>query len=138
MTRAISPIASALSLALLAAAPAAAQNGPTKIQGKLICGSFSAEPKTSPSWHDELNVVIDRGTITAERTQYPPPQGVVFKGIVAPSGAILIAGAGSLDGKADWNYEFAGKLNKDGTTQLRGRLTATKPLPGYRVCTMSF
>ena len=125
-------------LILVASAPVEAQDGSTKLQGKLICGSFSAEPKTSPHWSDDLNIVINNGTITAERIHYPAPQGVVFKGIVAPSGAILMAGAGDIEGHADWNYEFSRQLNKHGTTQLAGKLTATKGLLGYRICTMSF
>jgi len=138
MTRAKFQLASMLAAALLAAAPAAAQSGPTKLPGKLICGSFSAQPKTSPPWHDELSIEIDKAAISVVRVNYPPPEGVVFKGVVAPSGAILIAGYGSFEKESEWNYEFSGKLNKGGETQLKGKLTATKPLPGYRICTMSF
>jgi hypothetical protein len=127
-----------VSLALvLLAAPAHAQET-KKLPGKLICGSFSAQPKTSPPWNDELSVEIDKGAISVVRVHYPPPEGVVFKGVVAPSGAILVAGYASIEKESEWNYEFSGKLGKDGETQLKGKLTASKPLAGYRICTMSF
>lgn len=138
MTRALVRLAALAAMALLASAPAGAQTAPKKLAGKLICGSFSAQPKNSPPWNDELSVEIDRSAISAVRVHYPPPEGVVFKGVVAPSGAILIAGYGSFEKESEWNYEFSGKLNKDGETLLKGKLTATKPLPGTRTCTMSF
>jgi hypothetical protein len=124
-------------LALLASAPAGAQDAAKKIPGVLICSSFSAQPKTSPSWRDELNVIIDKGAITVESVKDPPPKGEVFKGLLAPSGAILIAGSGSY-GEASWTYEFAGHFNKSGKTFLKGKLTATKGVAGYRDCSMSF
>ena len=138
MPRAIVRLTTMLALGLIATLPAAAQDGAKKLPGKLICGSFSAQPKTSPPWHDELSIEIDKAAISVVRVNYPPPEGVVFKGVVAPSGAILIAGYGSFEKESEWNYEFSGKLNKGGETQLKGKLTATKPLPGYRICTMSF
>ena len=61
----------------------------------------------------------------------------MFKGLLAPSGAILIAGSGSY-GDASWTYEFAGKMNKSGKTVLQGKLTSTKGVEGYRNCSMSF
>ncbi len=124
-------------LALTAAAPAGAQDDAKKIPGLLICGSFSAQPKTSPSWRDELNIIIDKEAITVESVKDPPPKGEVFKGLLAPSGAILIAGSGSY-GDASWTYEFAGQFNKSGKTLLRGKLTSTKGVEGYRICSMSF
>jgi hypothetical protein len=126
-----------LLLALAAAAPARADDAAKKLPGMLICSSFSAQPKTSPSWRDELNVIIDKEAITVESVKNPPPKGEVFKGLLAPSGAILIAGSGSY-GEASWTYEFAGKFNKSGKTILRGKLTATKGVAGYRDCSMSF
>jgi hypothetical protein len=121
----------------LMAAPATADV--TKIKGKLICGSFSSQPKNSPPWHEELDVEIDKAAIHVVQTNYPPPQGATFDGIVAPSGAILIAGYASFqDGRSEWSYEFAGKLNKNGTTQLNGKVTTIKGEAGYRICTMSF
>lgn len=117
----------------------AAKDAPKKLQGKLICGSFSAQPKTSPPWHEDLAIEIAHGAITVVRTDYPPPKGVAFTGLVAPSGAILIAGEGNVEeGQAAWTYEFSGKLNEKGTTDLKGKLTAIKGPAGYRICSMSF
>jgi len=137
------PILLAALLLALAAPAALAQNtakdAPKKLQGKLICGSFSAQPKVSPPWNDAIAVEISHGAITVVRTDYPPPKGVAFTGVVAPSGAILIAGEGDIeDGQAAWNYEFSGKLNDKGTTDLKGKLTAMKGALGYRICSMSF
>jgi hypothetical protein len=121
-----------------AAAQTTAQE-PVKKTGKLICGSFSARQKESHPWNEAVAVEIDRGVITVTRPDYPPPKGTAFKGILAPSGAILIAGEGNFEeGQAAWNYEFSGKLNAAGTTDLKGRLQATKGVTGYRVCSMSF
>jgi len=128
-----------LLLALAAPGLAFAQDTPKKLQGKLICGSFSAQPKASPPWNEVIAVEIVHGAITVVRTDYPPPKGVAFTGLLAPSGAILIAGEGDVEGgQAAWNYEFSGKLNEKGTTDLRGKLTAMKGALGYRICSMSF
>ena len=129
----------AILLLALAAPGAQAQDAPKKLQGKLICGSFSAQPKASPPWNEAIAVEIAHGAVTVVRTNYPPPKGVAFTGVVAPSGAILIAGEGDVEGgQAAWNYEFSGKLNDKGTTDLRGKLTAMKGALGYRICSMSF
>ena len=127
-----------LLLALAAPGPASAQDA-VKKTGKLICGSFSAKPKAAPPWNDPISVEIVHGAITVVRTEYPPPKGVAFTGLLAPSGAILIAGEGDIEGgQAAWNYEFSGKLNDKGVTDLRGKLTALKGALGYRICSMSF
>jgi hypothetical protein len=137
MTRSIS--LAVFLLALTAPGALFAQDAPKTMKGKLICGSFSAQPKTSPPWNEEVSVEILHGAITVVRPQYPPPKGVAFKGILAPSGAILIAGEGNLeDGQAAWNYEFSGTLNASGTTDLRGKLMAIKGPAGSRTCSMSF
>ncbi len=139
MTRSISHAGLTALAALvvpLVASAASAQDS-VKKSGTLICGSFSAQPKTSPPWHEKVSVEIAHYAITVIRTDYPPPKGVAFKGLVAPSGAILITGEGS-DQEQAWNYEFSGKFNPSGTTDLRGKLTATKGTLGYRVCSMSF
>lgn len=125
-------------MVLYSCAAASAQE-PIKKNGKLICGAFSAQPKTSPLWHEDVTVEIDHGTITITRKEYPPPKGAAFNGVLAPSGTILVAGEGNVEeGQAAWNYEFSGKLNKDGATNLKGQLTAMKGTPGHRVCSMSF
>jgi hypothetical protein len=133
--RSISHAGCIVLIALLACGASSAQD--VKKSGKLICGSFSAQPKASHPWNEEISVEIAHGAITVVRTNYPPPKGVAFKGLLAPSGAILIAGEGSDDEQA-WNYEFSGKLNPSGTTDLKGKLTATKGKLGYRICSMSF
>lgn len=126
-----------LALALMTGAVAAQE--PVKKTGKLICGSFSARQKESHPWNEAVAVEIDHGAITVTRPDYPPPKGTAFKGILAPSGAILIAGEGNFEeGQAEWNYEFSGKLNAGGTTDLKGKLQATKGVTGYRICSMSF
>jgi len=76
-----------LLLALAAPGLAFAQDAPKKLQGKLICGSFSAQPKASPPWNEAIAVEIAHGAITVVRTDYPPPKGVAFTGLLAPSGA---------------------------------------------------
>ena len=126
-------------LALPAASPAQTVPDTMKKSGKLICGTFSSRPKESKPWNEAIAVDIEHGVITVTRPDYPPPKGTAFKGILAPSGAILIAGEGNFEeGQAAWNYEFSGKFNATGATDLRGKLQATNGVTGYRVCSMSF
>src|ERR1043166_2543026 len=121
-------------------APLAAQEtnkDAVKKNGKLICGSFSARQKESHPWNEAVAGGIEHGVITVTRPDYPPPKGTAFKGILAPSGAILIAGEGNFEeGQTEWNYEFSGKLNASGTTDLKGKLQSTKGVTGYRICSM--
>ena len=91
-----------------------------KHEGKIVCGSFSGDPKKYPAWNDNMEIVIDRGTLIATPATAARPGHGRHGG---PSGAVLMAGEGGLPGQPpEWTYEFAGKLNPKGPTVLRGQL----------------
>lgn len=113
-----------------------AQNAPEKREGKIVCGSFSGDPKKYPAWTDDVTITIDRGALVATPSR---PRGQVMRGAVAPSGAILLAGEGGMaEGTAEWTYEFAGKLNPKGPTVIRGQLADIKGGAAKRQCSISF
>lgn len=113
-----------------------AQSPKQKHEGKIVCGSFSGDPKKYPAWNDNMDIVIDRGVLTATPAR---PQGQVMTGTVAPSGAVLIAGEGGSPGQPpEWTYEFSGKLNPKGPTVLRGQLANIMGGGAKRSCSISF
>jgi hypothetical protein len=60
-----------------------------------------------------------------------------FRGILSPSGTMLVAGQGKSDDGATWTYEFSGRKNPKGVTILRGSLNSDKP-KGARACSLTF
>jgi len=132
-----SRIPAAIFIVLIAASPSAlAQGAAQKHQGKIVCGSFSGDPKKYPAWNDELTIEIDRQVVVASPAR---AQGQVMRGMVAPSGAILLAGEGGPPGGAkEWTYEFSGKLSPKGTTVLKGELADIQGGKARRSCAISF
>ncbi len=130
-------IAVAVAAALVLSSSAAnAQSPSLKKPGKIVCGSFSGDPKRWPAWNDEMEIVIEAGSFTAKPAR---PKGQLMRGTVGASGAILVAGEGGLeDGAPEWTYEFAGKLNPRGVTIIRGMLADIKGGPARRSCSISF
>jgi hypothetical protein len=127
-------LAPLLTLALTAAVHA--QGTPQKHEGKIVCGSFSGDPKQYPAWNDDMAITIKGGALIATPSR---TQGQVMAGTVAPSGAILMAGEGGRPGgPAEWTYEFAGKLNPKGPTVLRGQLANIMGGGAKRFCSISF
>ena len=117
-------------------AAAHAQSAPQKHQGKIVCGSFSGDPKKYPAWTDDMEITIDRGTLVATPSR---PQGQVMRGAAGVSGAILLAGeGGGTNDAAEWTYEFSGKLNPKGPTVLRGQLADIRGGAAKRQCSISF
>ena len=102
----------------------------------IVCGSFSGDPKKYPAWNDELSIEIDRQMLTASPAR---AQGQVMRGLVAPSGAILLTGEGGPPGgPKEWTYEFSGKLSAKGTTVLKGELADIQGGRARRNCAISF
>ena len=107
-----------------------------KYEGKIVCGSFSGDPKKYPAWNDTMDVTINRGSLIAKPSR---PQGQIMTGIVAASGAVLVAGEGGSPGQpAEWTYEFTGQLNPKGQTVLRGKLANIMGGGAMRSCALSF
>jgi hypothetical protein len=128
--------ASALAGLLALTASAQAQDKPQKHEGKIVCGSFSGDPRKYPAWNDAMEIVIEPFALTASPSR---AKGQVMRGVVAPSGAILMAGDGGPPGAAkEWTYEFAGKLNANGTTVLKGELADIHGGKAKRNCAISF
>lgn len=123
-------------LTLSLAASALAQSTTQKHPGKIVCGSFSGDPKKYPAWNDDLTIEIERHMLVASPAR---AQGQVMRGVVAPSGAILMAGEGGPPGGAkEWTYEFAGKLMPKGATVLKGELADIHGGKAKRSCAISF
>lgn len=128
-------IALLIVLTLAMAVPAAAQSAPQKHEGKIVCGSFSGDPKKYPAWNDGMEISIEGSTLVATPSR---ERGQVMRGVVGRSGAILLAGEGGPPGAPEWTYEFAGKLNPRGTTVLKGELADIKGGSAKRFCSISF
>ncbi len=123
-------------LALMLAATASAQSKPEKHEGKIVCGSFSGDPKNFPAWNDAMEISIEGSALVATPAR---ERGQTMRGLVGRSGAILLAGEGGPPGgAAEWTYEFAGKLNPKGTTVLKGELADIKGGSAKRMCAISF
>ena len=113
-----------------------AQGGKQKHDGKIVCGSFSGDPKKYPAWNDNMTITIERGALIATPSR---PQGQIMTGTVGSSGAVLMAGEGGLPGQpAEWTYEFSGKLNPGGPTVLRGQFANILGGGAKRICSISF
>jgi hypothetical protein len=132
--RHIAALAALLTFALTSAADA--QSAKQKHDGKIVCGSFSGDPKKYPAWNDDMAITIERGALIATPSR---TQGQIMTGTVGSSGAVLMAGEGGLPGKpAEWTYEFSGKLNPNGPTVLRGQLANIMGGGAKRICSISF
>ncbi len=126
----------ALAAALLTLASGAqAQNVALKRQGQIVCGSFSGDPKKYPAWNDALEIAVDAGALIATPAR---AKAQVMRGAIGPSGAILLAGEGGLEGAMEWTYEFAGKFNPKGPTVIRGQLADIKGGGAKRQCSITF
>ena len=107
-----------------------------KYEGKIVCGSFSGDPKKYPAWNDTMEITINRGSLIAKPSR---PQGQIMTGIVAASGVVLVAGEGGLPGQPpEWTYEFTGQLNPKGQTVLKGKLANIMGGGAMRSCALSF
>jgi hypothetical protein len=115
---------------------AIAQETATKrIPAKLTCGSHSANPSQNKAFQVDLQFDVT-GSLwlldwNTERAQ------VKFRGILSPSGTMLIAGLGKSDEGVAWTYEFSGHKNVSGIAVLKGSLQSEQP-KGTRQCSLTF
>ena len=113
-----------------------AQEAATKrVAGKLTCGSHSSNPAQNKAFQVDLQFdvtgslwLVDWKTERAE---------VKFRGILSPSGTMLIAGLGKSDEGGTWTYEFSGHKNPTGIAVLKGSLQSEQP-KGTRQCSLTF
>jgi hypothetical protein len=105
------------------------------VAAKLTCGSHSSNPTQNKAFQVDLQFdvtgplwLLDWKTERAE---------VKFRGILAPSGTMLIAGLGKSDEGGTWGYEFSGHKNPTGIAVLKGSLQSEQP-KGTRQCSLTF
>ena len=117
---------------------ASAQQAPTEeVPAKLTCGSHSANPTQLKAFQIDLKFDVFGSLWMVDRKTSPQSGTEKFRGILSPSGAMLIAGQGNADEGATWTYEFSGRKNPSGITLLRGSLRSAEP-KGTRTCSLTF
>ena len=112
-----------------------AQDTPKSIAAKLTCGSHSSDPANRKAFQVDLQFEVT-GSLwfldwKSERSE------VKFRGILSPSGTMLVAGLGKSDEGATWTYEFSGRKNASGISVLKGSLQSEQP-KGVRQCSLTF
>jgi len=107
-----------------------------RVKATLNCGSHSADIRNMKSFQFDLQFNVYESLWMVDRK---PGQGgdEKFRGILSPTGAMLIAGLGKSDDGVRWSYEFSGQKNSRGITILKGSLRSEQP-KGMRSCSLSF
>jgi hypothetical protein len=117
---------------------AAQQQTPTDhVTASLNCGSHSANPKELKSFQVDLQFDVYGSLWMVDRKTSPQAGEEKFRGILSPTGMMLIAGQGKFDNGETWTYEFSGRKNPKGITILRGSLQSEQP-KGMRTCSLTF
>ena len=106
-----------------------------RVPAKLTCGSHSSNPAQNKAFQVDLQFdvtgslwLLDWKTERAE---------VKFRGILSPSGTMLVAGLGKSEEGATWTYEFSGQKNPTGIAVLKGSMQSEQP-KGTRLCSLTF
>ena len=108
---------------------------PKRVPAKLTCGSHSSNPQQQKAFQIDLQFeVIGSLWVLDWKTEHSE---VKFRGILSPSGTMLIAGLGRSEQGANWTYEFSGHKNPTGVAVLKGSLQSEQP-KGTRSCSMTF
>jgi len=113
-----------------------AEDAPAQKAGaKLTCGSHSSNPTQYKAFQVDLTFdvtgslwLLDWKTEQAE---------VKFRGILSPSGTMLVAGLGKSNDGATWTYEFSGQKKPGGLAILKGSMQSEQP-KGTRLCSLTF
>lgn len=109
----------------------------TKVQAKLICGEHSANPEKMRAYQRDITF-LQNGPQLNGGYKGNDEANISFTGIVSPTGDILITGFGENKKGGKWIYQFNGKSNPNGDTELQGRLENTSGAVGGRDCTFIF
>jgi hypothetical protein len=105
------------------------------VPAKLTCGSHSSSPKDHKAFQADIQFDVDGALWLLDwKTEHAE---VKFRGILSPSGMMLIAGLGKSDNGATWTYEFSGRKNPTGIAVLKGSLQSEHP-KGMRSCSITF
>jgi hypothetical protein len=114
-----------------------AQEAPTeRVAATLTCGSHSANPVELKAFQVDIQFDVFGSLWVADRKTSPQPGTEKFRGVLSPSGLMLIAGQGKSDDGTTWTYEFSGRKKPEGITILRGSLKSTTP-KGARTCSLT-
>jgi hypothetical protein len=106
-----------------------------RVPAKLTCGSHSSNPQQNKAFQADLQFDVSGSLWMLDwKTEHTE---VKFRGILSPSGAMLIAGLGRSAQGANWTYEFSGHKNATGIAVLKGSLQSEQP-KGMRSCSMTF
>jgi hypothetical protein len=115
----------------------AEQPGTEHVPAKLTCGSHSSNPAQKKAFQVELQFDVIGSLWLLDWKNTDPTSEVKFRGILSPSGTMLIAGLGKAEDGATWTYEFSGTKNASGISILKGSLQSEQP-KGTRLCSLTF
>jgi hypothetical protein len=108
---------------------------PKRVAAKLTCGSHSSNPTQNKAFQVELQFDVTGSLWLLDwKTEHAE---VKFRGILSPSGTMLIAGLGKSDEGATWTYEFSGQKKPTGIAILNGSMQSEQP-KGARLCSLTF
>jgi hypothetical protein len=115
-----------------------AQQAPTdRVTASLNCGSHSANSKELKPFQADLQFDLYGSLWMLDRKTSPQAGEEKFRGILSPTGMMLIAGQGESGNGETWTYEFSGRKNPKGITILKGSLRSEQP-KGVRTCSLTF
>ena len=108
-----------------------------RVAASLNCGSHSSNPKLLKAFQADLQFDLYGSLWMLDRKTGPQSGEEKFRGILSPTGMMLIAGQGKSDAGETWTYEFSGSKNPKGVTILKGSLRSDQP-KGTRTCSLTF
>jgi hypothetical protein len=98
-------------------------------------GSHSSNPAQHKPFQVELQFDVTGSLWLLDwKTEHAE---VKFRGILSPSGTMLIAGLGKSNEGATWTYEFSGQKKPTGIAILNGSMQSEQP-KGTRSCSLTF
>jgi len=113
----------------------AEEPAPKRVPAKLTCGSHSSNPAQHKPFQVELQFDVTGSLWLLDwKSEHSE---VKFRGILSPSGTMLIAGLGKSEEGANWTYEFSGQKNPAGIAILKGSMQSEQP-KGTRSCSLTF
>ena len=108
---------------------------PLHVPAKLTCGSHSSNPSANKAFQVDLQFDVTGSLWLLDwKTEHSE---VKFRGILSPSGTMLVAGLGKSDDGATWTYEFSGQKKPGGIAILKGSMQSEQP-KGTRLCSLTF
>ena len=114
----------------------AGQHGTEQVPAKLTCGSHSSNPTEKKAFQVELQFNVTGSLWQVDWKAPDQSREIKFRGILSPSGMMLIAGLGKSDDGATWTHEFSGTKNANGISILKGSLQSEQP-KGTRSCSLT-